>query len=129
MDIVRRTVRGTDAGDGASGKSNTVVSQGGRQEIGGDQRKDKKTYGQSETSYCHRGGVWGHKSSPDFPFPRSPSVVPSTLLTTFTVVLQRYSFYLDPDRPSLQDGLNSDIYFGRAAWETRQALPHDEENL
>jgi len=89
VDIVRRTVRGTYAGDGASGKSNTVVSQGGGQEIGGEQRKDKKTYGQSETSYCHWGGVWGHKSSPDFPFPRSPSGAPPTLLIMFTVVLQR----------------------------------------
>jgi hypothetical protein len=83
VDIVRRTVRGTDAGDGASGKSNTVVSLGGGQKIGGEQRKDKNTYGQSETSYCHWGGVWGHKSSPGIPFPRSPFGAPPTLLTTF----------------------------------------------
>jgi hypothetical protein len=78
VDIVRRTVRGTDAGVGASGKSNTDVSLGGGQKIGGEQRKDKKTCGQSETSYCHWGGVWGHKSSPGIPFPRSRSGVSPT---------------------------------------------------
>jgi hypothetical protein len=47
----------------ASGKSKTVVSRGGGQEIGGEQRKDKKAYGQSETLYFHWGGVWEHKRS------------------------------------------------------------------
>jgi hypothetical protein len=50
---------GPYAADGASGKSNTVVSQGWGQEIGGEQRKDKKTYAKAETSYCHWGAVWG----------------------------------------------------------------------
>jgi len=70
----------------------------------------------------------GTRAARIFHFHDHPLVHLLHFLTTFTVVL-RQNFYLDPDRSSLQDGLNSDIYFGRAAWETSHLLAYDEENL